>query len=120
MRLRTILIAPLLLGAIPSAHAQQDLAGKYEGAIQGQQGRRFGVSLEISRVEGSTVSGTMVSFTPGSCRGNYKIEGTADNGVLNLQASDGPHADCRPVLKLQVSGNKLVGTMGAMPLELAK
>lgn len=107
--------------------AQQALLGKYSGTftIHDERGQVVtGISLEILSVEGDKVSAKAVRAAAGKrspCAGEYRLEGMVKGDDIALRSVSSPGAgDCVLNMRLNVDGNKLVGTINKNSAQLSK
>ena len=126
-----LIIAGCLVFVASSVAIAQDssLVGKYSGDFQG--GRSVtGIVLNIKSIEDGVVKGTVERFTSGrgmhgtgaACTGEFPVEGTYKGNALQVRSVEkgGRADDCGVNLRMQVEGNKLVGTFGKNNLTLSK
>ena len=107
------------------AHAQSPLAGTYTGTYDAvtRSGtvRPLGIALTVTSVEDNVVKGVGKRIL-GACAGEYPMEGKLENGTLVMRATEkgGGAGDCSLRFKLNVEGNKLVGTVGNTPVQMSR
>lgn len=105
------------------ALAQESLLGKYSGSYERKTTRgeqHYGVELTLESIENGVVKGKVVRHGR-QCPGSYPIEGTLRESALNLRSGKGGTTDdCSANLRLKVEGDKLRGTIGSTPIELAR
>ena len=102
--------------------AQELSIGKYSGSYQPSMGgKNYSLELNITRFENNAVEASVLRYGV-SCSGEYKLKGSYKESKLTLRSiADGGNAgDCKTNLSLSLDGNKLVGKLGAWPIELHK
>jgi hypothetical protein len=97
-----------------SAHAQENLVGKWSGAYVWTAmggGIRVGLDLEITSVEGSRVTGLLKNHSTGNCRGDYEMVGKLEGNALATRAAKpgGLAGDCKFGFRATSDGNKMTG-----------
>ena len=111
-------------------HAQQALVGSYSGSFtkQGRAGNlQGGVTLQITSAENGALKATAIRGSAGlrgtdGCAGQYELAGTYQGDKLQLKstAKGGGAGDCGLSFQLTADGNKLVGKMGQLDVQLSK
>jgi len=116
-----MMAATALFAACQLAHAQEDLAGSYNGSYLTKTGRiqQIAVALEITTIEGGKVTGKYTQ-SAGQCRGEFALGGTYAGGELNMLASGGTAACPTRRISLKPDGGKLIGKIGDTEITLSK
>ena len=124
MRRRTLFIGIALFFCSTLSYAQQGLIGSYEGRFMqtnpAERSTRIGSTLEIKSAENGKLAG-IFKISNEYCRGEYLIQGTYNESRLEMLTGEGTKRDCgKESLVLIVQGNKLVGTIGSLQIEMEK
>ena len=103
-------------------HAQSSIIGKYTGSFTTHglsRYRNVGVSLVISSVEGAAVKGTATVNGGDYCPGNYVMEGTYINSMLDLKSTKGPDVlGCEFKFAGKVEGNGINGIVDGIDVRM--
>ena len=114
----------LLAGSLGTAWGQGDVTGRYSGSLVAQyQGRdtNVGLTLLISSAENGRVKG-VATLGSGPCAGDYPFEGFLKGAELGVRSNTkgGRAGDCEFGMRGTLEGNRITGTYGRYPLQLAK
>jgi hypothetical protein len=114
----------LLLGVVVPAGAQGEVTGKYSGSLVAQYlGRdaEVGLAMVISSVEDGRVKG-VATMGGQACAGDYPFEGTLKGSEIAVRSNTkgGRAGDCTFAMRGTIEGNRITGTAGRFPLQLAK
>ena len=103
------------------AYAQQDIAGRYSGSysVSGlNHPMRYTGTLTITGVENGKVAGKF-NIDANVCSGDYPIQGTYQDGKLELRTGDGSMRGCgQDAIEMVLQGNRLVGKIGGFNASL--
>jgi hypothetical protein len=120
-----IIIAMLSILLSLGVHAQDVLAGKYQGTVLISTVRPdepFSMELVIDNVQDGTVTGTATTIG-NICAGKFPMQGKLDGNKLALKSTGKGNSlkGCSLDLDLIVNGKKLTGTTGnGDPVKLSK
>lgn len=101
-------------------HAQQALVGTYSGSYSAKN-KPVGVTLQITSAENGALKATARRMA-GACAGQYELEGTYRDDKLQLRSTEksGRAGDCDLRFQLTAEGDKLVGKLGQLDVQLSK
>ena len=112
----------LLIAA--SALAEDAVVGKYSGSYSAQSAVPVALSLDIKSADNGVIQGVGIRSVPragSSCNGEFAFKGTLKGDRINVVAEKfGSSGDCTFRFNGTVSGNKLVGKVGQIDVELSK
>jgi hypothetical protein len=114
----------VLAGFVGPACAQGDVTGKYNGNLVAQYMGRdtsVGLTLVIASAENGRVKGT-ATLGGGPCAGDYPFEGFLKGNELGVRSNvkGGRAGDCEFGMRGTIEGNRITGTYGRYPVQLAK
>jgi len=107
-----------------TALADEALVGKYSGSFTAQNSVPVSITLDIKSADGGAIQGVGTRNVPrpgAPCTGEFPFKGTVKGDRINVVAEKyGPAGDCTFRFNGAVAGNKLVGKIGPVDLELSK
>ena len=113
----------VLLSCSSLAYAQQEIVGTYSGSysVSGvNHPMRYTGTLTIAGVENGKVAGKF-NIDANVCSGDYPIQGTYQDGKLELRTGDGSMRGCgQDAINMILQGDRVVGTIGGFNASLGK
>ena len=114
--------AALLIAS--TTFADETVIGKYSGAFTAQNSVPVAITLDIKSADNGAIQGvgTRHVSRPGApCTGEFPFKGTLKGDRINVVAEKyGSSGDCTFRFTGAVAGNKLVGKVGPVDVELSK
>ena len=103
------MLLAFVFGISPHVSAADSLVGTYDGTYVVGRGLKFGLRVEITDHNGTSVKGSAI-FYQSFCGGTFPFEGETVSNIMKLAVSGSNTCDPR-TYELELREKKLIGTL---------